>query len=69
MTIEEIKNLNKNDLIQFAKEFNIWKNYTFHEYVETRDIILEQMSKYGISEDEVQIVRNVVANNITTSYK
>lgn len=69
MTHEEIKNLNKDDLIKFAQEFNIWKSYTFPEYVETRDIILEQMSKYGISEEEVQIVRNVVAINIRTSYK
>ena len=69
MTHEEIKNLNKEELIKFAQEFNIWKSYTFPEYIETKDIILQQMSKYGISEKDVQSVRIVVTDNITTSYK
>ena len=69
MTIEEMENLNKNDLIQFAKEFNIWKTYTFPEYVNMKEAIIQQMSKYGISMDEVQPDRIIAKINISTSYK
>jgi hypothetical protein len=69
MTIEEMKNLNKDDLIQFAKEFNIWKTYTFPEYVNMKEAIIQQMSKYGILIDEVQPERIIANINVITKYK
>jgi hypothetical protein len=71
MNIEEIRKLNKNELIQYAQEFNIWKTYTFQDYIKTKEVILEQMTKYDVKEEEIYPVRIAAVDSVitTTTYK
>ena len=54
-----IKTLNKQELIEYAKKFNIFKVYKFSEYIQERDLIIEQMNKLGITQEEVMPVRTI----------
>jgi hypothetical protein len=66
MDIETIKNMNKDELIEFAKEFNIHKNYTFIEYTSVRDTILNQLQIYNIDVNELQHVRSCSTDKVQT---
>lgn len=51
--MKEINQMNKEELIEFATKFNIFKMYDFPEYVNTRQQILNRMQELQISEKEV----------------
>lgn len=49
----DIMELNREELIEFAIDFNIFKFYDFPEYLETKAMIIQRMNELNISMDEV----------------
>lgn len=49
----DIMKMNREQLIEFAIDFNIFKFYDFSEYLETKATIIQRMNELNISMDEV----------------
>lgn len=66
MTLEQIQNMDKEQLIAYAKEFNIFKLYDFAEYVNTKNAIIARMEQLNVSIDEIRPTRSA-SKGITTA--
>lgn len=63
--LQFLQNANRQEVIDFAKQFNIYKSYTFPDYVDVKDAILQKMSDLDIQESEIQVVRVVNEQPVT----
>jgi hypothetical protein len=49
----DINKMNRDELIAYAREFNIHKHYDFPEYLDVKNQILQKMTELDVSIDDV----------------
>lgn len=63
-----IKNMNKEQIIKYALEFNIFKVYDFPDYLKTKQEILDRLNELNIPIEDVDVTkyRTVDTNHVVT---
>lgn len=61
-TIEEIQNMNRVELLEFLKTFNIHKKYDFQEYLERKNVVLLKMQEFNIDVKDINLERTYSGN-------
>jgi hypothetical protein len=59
--MKSVSEMNREELIEYAIKFNIFKKYDFAEYVQNRQIIMDRMQELNIEESDVHPNKNRIA--------
>lgn len=55
--MNNIENMTKEELIEFTKNYNIFRCYDFPDFLETKNQVLKRLEQLDISLDEINFIR------------
>lgn len=66
-----IETMTKEQLLEFTKNYNIFRSYDFPEFIETKNKVLQRLNELGMSVNDIQLSRtyNSDVRVITERYK
>lgn len=58
--MKKIEDMNKQEFLEFARNFNIFKTVQWPEYLNTKQQILNILPKHNLSVKDLQPIRNII---------
>lgn len=55
--MNNIENMTKEELIQFTKNYNIFRCYDFPEFIATKNAVLKRLQELGMSTEDISFSR------------